>query len=205
MPRYRDGQSLTGCQQPGGCKFDAASCVVADGIIFSLFALDSGVSNFIDDPGAWGKLDDCFCPFDDEIPIVSGHIPIQLVKIVEETDLSGGLVNDGVRVFARGEKNVFAADVNYDAVADIFRMERLLIPIFGDFENFKFDPNRISVQVFIFGGKCPENAPLNFIASAENFDCFGDDQIAILMHGNVTVVVDDFFDFICAEQGGGCY
>ncbi len=63
-------------------------------------------------------------PVDGEIPAGAGDVPVEFVVVLEEADLLGGGVDDGVGVLPQGGVGSGVADADPHAVADPFGLPR---------------------------------------------------------------------------------
>jgi hypothetical protein len=63
---------------------------------------------------------------DGKAPAVAGNIPVELIKILEKSQLPVGFVSDRVCVGTGFELDVFAPDIGFLAIGAVFDMVGLL-------------------------------------------------------------------------------
>jgi len=90
LPGKRDGQALIGPEPPGGSELRVADSAAADRVVAALLALRAGIGHLIEGAGAGRQLDRRPNALDREDPAIAGDVPVELVVVLEEAELSGG-------------------------------------------------------------------------------------------------------------------
>ncbi|MCY1296380.1 hypothetical protein D9M70_457660 [compost metagenome] len=128
--RHLDGdrQPFARIETAGGGEKDLAAVPRASGVLAGR-AVAAGEEIECFHPNAFRQGHRGARLVDREVPLRAGHVPVEFVVIVEETDLPAGLVGELEGMLTRVQKHLGRTGVDADAAADRLRAVGLLLAI----------------------------------------------------------------------------
>ena len=130
---------------------------------------------------------------DRKLPSRADRIPVQLVMIAEEADLTRGPIMECKSVSRRYRQEIIVARVDADAV-----VQRLGKPGFGDTvtlhaEHVETDDHAIAVAIPVTGGKVAIDAAPDILAGSLHGNFFGHIEASIALDMHIDPVIENAF------------
>src|SRR5690606_1012868 len=130
---------------------------------------------------------------DVECPAGAYRVPVQLVVIVEESELPGSTIANGEGVNGRNRQDVIVSGVDSDAVPKPFGKPGLGNSIALDVDAAKVHPDAIAEPVTIARGEITVDSPANRPPFSTNRDELGDIDASVRTYLHFGVVGEDSF------------
>jgi hypothetical protein len=154
-------------------------------------SLDAGIGGALPELDWRGEGDSRFGLIDRESPAVAGDVPVELVELLEPAELAAGAVVDGVAVVAGLEEYIRLADVNADAVAPGLGPGLIGLPVARDADQVEGNADIFPVPPALARREVAVDTATNLVAFGPDGDDFGDQQVAVLLDGDVAIVAKD--------------
>ena len=154
-PAEYDGQSLAPTERAARLEMRLAAAYDLSDEVASLGAGWSGVA-FNRERVAIYRLRQVnrrARPGDSEVPLIAGHVPVQLVVIVEKAQLPVRSVADLVGVLTLRQNDVLTPQVDADAFARRLGVKRFRATVAFDVPYFKFHLVAVAVTIAVIGGE----------------------------------------------------
>ncbi len=122
---------------------------------------------------------------------MADRVVVKLVEVLEEAQLPGGAVAQGVGVLAWDRQQVVAAGVDAHAVAALLGEPGLGLPVAQHLQNLQADHHAVAVAVAVAGGEVAHDAAPDVLALGAHADVLGDVQAAVGIDDQFAVIGSD--------------
>ena len=133
---------------------------------------------------------------------VAGHVPVQFVVLLEETELPVGAVGQRIGIFTGLEGDILAAHIHPHAVVHVLRPPRLGLAVFQDGLDLEGHPHRVAVFVLVAGGKIAVDAVLDLVALTDHLDGLGHGHIPGRLDLYERVIAEDSLSSLGKHEPG---
>ena len=142
--------------------------------------------------------DRCGCFINRKCPVVTRHVPVKLVVLLEEPKNAIRTVAELVGVHAMLDKAIGSAKVCTHVAPTAHRVKGFRFAVTQDRQRFQCDAIGVAEAIFIVNREIPVNSAANLISFSAHHDGLGDFDHTVRHHANIAVKTEDAL--IC--QGG---
>ncbi|MEA3054565.1 MAG: hypothetical protein QOG72_3468 [Sphingomonadales bacterium] len=128
---------------------------------------------------------------DGEYPADAGGVPVELVIALEEAELTGGAIVDGIDVLARRHICVGVARVDPDAIALADRLPGFPLAVAPHVQHLETDMDRGARAAGVAGGEIAIDAVVDQRSFRAQADRFGDLQGPVGLDGHVAQIMQN--------------
>lgn len=128
---------------------------------------------------------------DREHPAVSGHVPVELVVVLEETELAVRAVAEDVLVLARDEENLCIAEPGAHAVRQPLHAPGLGLAVTRHFQGHEVHPHAPPVVRAVIGREIAVDAVVDVPAFGVHADRLRDLELAVGADGDLVMEGED--------------
>jgi hypothetical protein len=125
-------------------------------------------------------------------PIITGHIPVQFIVALKETQLSVRLIDQFIGILPMRQEVITSTDVHPNAVANIFEAKRLMLSVPLNVEKLKPHCFRFSRAVLVSSREIPIYAPADSVPFSQDSYFLSNSEPAIGMDLDQTGKLLDF-------------
>ena len=161
----------------------------------TLLALRAGIAFRLQLIGSDGLRQPYFhaAAFNRECPAVADGIPVQLVVLVEESQLARGAVAQGESMVGGNGQEIVIAGIDAHAVGPVFQEPGFRLAITQHVQHLEADHHAVAMAVAVTGGEFAIDAAPYLVAFGTHGDVLGHVQAAIGAYFHRAVISKDAF------------